>query len=102
MKNVISKSDTNQTKEFVNQRKNEFGNAQNQYEVLEQKQYKKSSAKFIKGKVKVYSSNSFSRLTNSENLDDETELYLISERMALFLKVTFLLILLVTLLLLIK
>jgi hypothetical protein len=102
MKNIISKSDANETKEFVNQRRNVFENAQNQLEISEQKQYKKSATKLIKGKVKVYSNNSFPRLTNYENLDDETELFLISERMLHFLKFTFLFIILITLLLLLK
>lgn len=102
MKTIISKNDANQTKEFENQKRNVFEYAQNQHEGSEQKQNKKSSSKLIKGKAKVYSDNNFSRLANSENLDDETELYLVSERMVLFLKFTFLFIILITLLSLLK
>ena len=53
MKNIISENDTNQVREFINQKENEFANDQNQYSIVEQKQKKKTSSKFIKGKVKV-------------------------------------------------
>ena len=102
MKTIISMNDDNQTKEFVNQKRNVFEYVQNQHKTSEQKQYKKSSAKLIKGKAKVYSNDNFSRLANSENLDDKTELYLVSERMILFLKYTFLFIILITILSLLK
>lgn len=88
MKNIISKNDTDQEREFINQKKNEFANDQNQYSIVEQKQKKKTSSKLIKGKVKVY--NSRPKLANSEYFDDESELNLISERMLFFLKFTFL------------
>ncbi|MDR6844255.1 hypothetical protein [Flavobacterium granuli] len=77
MKNIISKNITNQTKELVNQTRNTFTN--------EKKQFKITSSKLIKGKVKVYT-NSRPKLNNSDYLDDESELYLVSERMLLFLK----------------
>jgi hypothetical protein len=88
MKNIISKNDTDQEREFINQKKNEFANDQNHYSIVEQKQKKKTSSKLIKGKVKVY--NSRPKLANSEYFDDESEFNLISERMLLFLKFTFL------------
>ncbi|PVX47726.1 hypothetical protein C8C85_3681 [Flavobacterium sp. 103] len=88
MKNIIPEIDTNQIREFIDQKDNKFGYDQNQYSIVEQKQKKKKSSKFIKGKVKVY--NSRAKLINSEYHDDESELNLVSERMLLFLKFTFL------------
>lgn len=89
MKNIISKSNTNQASDT-------FEYSQ------EQKQYKKNTAKLIKGKIKVYNNHSFSKSMNSENLDDETELFMVSERMVLFLKITFLLVILISLLIFLK
>ncbi|HEU4789849.1 MAG TPA: hypothetical protein VFS71_09200 [Flavobacterium sp.] len=88
MKNIISENDMNQIREFINQKDNEF--TYDQYSIVEQKQKKKTPSKLIKGKVKVYNNNSRPKLINSEYLDDESELNLISERMLLFLKFTFL------------
>jgi hypothetical protein len=93
MKNIISKNDTDQERKFTNQKENEFANDQNQYSIVEQKQKKKASTKFIKGKVKVF--NTKPKLINNEYLDDESELNLISERMLLFLKFTFLFLILI-------
>jgi hypothetical protein len=90
MKNIISE------KEFTSQKKNKY----DQSSVAEQKQNKKSPSKLIKGKVKVY--NSSAKLIDSEYLDDESELNLISERMLIFLKFTFLFIILIALLILFK
>ncbi|PZX92647.1 hypothetical protein DOS84_14415 [Flavobacterium aquariorum] len=90
MKNIIPEIDTNQAREFTDQKDNKFGYTQNQYSIVEQKQKKKTSSKLIKGKVKVYSNNDRLKLTNSQYHDDESELELISERMLLFLKFTFL------------
>lgn len=95
MKNIISENDANQVREFINQKKNEFAYDQNQYSTIEQKQKKKTPPKLIKGKVKVYRNTSRPKLINRENLDDESELNLISERMLLFLKFTFLLLILI-------
>lgn len=93
MKNIISENDANQVREFIDQKENEF--AYDQYSIVEQKQKKKTPSKLIKGKVKVYRNTSRPKLINRENLDDESELNLISERMLLFLKFTFLLLILI-------
>jgi len=102
MKNVISKHDDNQIREFVNQKENKFGFDQNQYTTVEQKQDIKVPSKLIKGKIKVYNSKKRPKLIDREKLDDETELNLISERMFFFVKFTFLFLIIITFLLFLK
>lgn len=53
----------------------------------------KSSHKVIKGKVKVYH-NHKTKFTDDKHLDNNAELLMVSERMMLFLKFTFILIIL--------
>jgi len=88
MENTTSEKNANQTSEFVDQKIDSSLFEQ------KQKQNKNTKSKLIKGKVKVYSDNNRSKLINNRNLDDETELMLISERLLLFLKLTFFVLLL--------
>jgi hypothetical protein len=94
MKNIISENSINQMSEFVNDNKCKFDYDQNHYVSVEQKQMKMPVQKIFKGKVKVY--NSSKKLQNIQNvaIDDESELNIISNRMLLFLKITFLFVLL--------
>lgn len=85
MKNKTSEKTANQTSEFVDPKIDSS--------LFDQKQNKK--AKVIKGKVKIYSNNNKSKHINNGNLNDETELMLISERLLLFLKFTFFFLLLI-------
>lgn len=101
-KTEFSKNDIIQTEQFINVQKTASTYDENQYSKVEQKQNKKSPSKVIKGKVKVYHNNNRSKLINHENLDDDSELNLISERMLLFLKFTFLSLLIIALFMLIK
>lgn len=62
----------------------------------DQKQNKKTPLKMIKGKVKVYTNNKPDK-ADCKYLDEESELLLISERMLLFLKFSFLFLILASL-----
>lgn len=63
----------------------------------------KASSKIIKGKVKSYKKSIKPKfINNAVNLDEESELILISERMLLVLKLTFLFLIISTLFILIK
>ena len=85
-KTEFSKNDTIQTGQFIIDKKTESKYDENQYSKVEEKQNKKSPFKVIKGKVKVYHNNTRPKLINNENLDDDSELDLVSERMLIFLK----------------
>lgn len=99
MKNKIkfSENDDIQERQSLNQKKNLSLCDPNQYSKEESKRYKKSPFRVIKGKVKVYH-NSKPNLIDKGYLNDESELHLISERMLLFLKFTFLILILTSLL----
>nr|WP_315154398.1 hypothetical protein [uncultured Flavobacterium sp.] len=63
---------------------------------------RKKSIKLIKGKVKIYKKTVSPKSAAKEYFEDDLELNVISKRMSLFLKITFIFIMISTLLLLLK
>ena len=92
MKNKIESS---RNKDFETE---QFMSNQNHY--LKAKQSKKTFPKMIKGKVKVYDNKS--KQIDGKQIDDESELILIFNRMGFFLKFVFLFLILISLLMLFK
>jgi hypothetical protein len=103
MKNKIEfpKNSDLEKKEFLNQTSagSSFGN--NQGSETKQEQRIKSS-KIIKGKVKIFNNNNEVKFVNNDWLDEETELTIVLKRMSIFLKLTFLFLIALTLLVLLK
>lgn len=92
MKNKIEFSRNNEveTEQFMN----------NQKQYSKAKQSKKTFSKIIKDKVKADGNKS--KHIDGKPIDDESELILISNRMAFFLKFVFLFLILISLLMLFK
>jgi hypothetical protein len=95
MKNIISGSNTNHVQEFINDEELKFAYNQNQNPIEGQEPKKIPLQKIFKGKVKVYNTNKRLKHIQNIELDDESELNLISNRMLLFLKFTILFIILI-------
>lgn len=97
MKNKIKFSEKNeiQERQFLDQKETES--------IGEQKSDRKPFHKIIKGKVKVYHNNHKPNFwCHKHNYNDESELILISDRMLLFMKFVFVVIVLFFLFLIFK
>jgi hypothetical protein len=101
MKNKIEfpENDIIQPRQFITSAGSSFD--QNQYPKAEQKKKVKPS-KIIKGKVKIYNSNNEVKLIDNDWLDDEAELEIVSKRMSIFLKFTFLFLIVLSFLIMFK
>lgn len=94
MNNKIEFSDTitTESKQFINQ--TSAGSSFNQNLYSKKVTYKNLNAfKVVKGKVKIYDNNEF-KLVKNYGYDEEIELEIVGKRMLLFLKFTFLFLLL--------
>lgn len=103
MKNKIEfpKKEAIQIRQLINQANSECSFDENQKTEVEGIQRIKAS-KIIKGKVKVYNSKDKMKFVNSDFLDDEAELDIVSKRMSLFLKLTFLMLIVISVLIFFK
>jgi len=103
MKNkiVFPKNDAIQTRQLVNQASTRSLFDENLNPKVEGMQRIKAS-KIIKGKVKIYSSKNEEKFVNNDWLGDDAELDIVSKRMSLFLKFTFVCLTIISLLILFK
>ena len=83
-----SKNDISVTRQFMTSAGSSFDKIINSNSY--QKQKEKKTSKIIKGKVKIFNKNNGMRLINRGFLNDREELEIVSKRMAIFLKFTFL------------